>query len=270
VAQQFRSQSIMSETDPGSMSMADVVADNVAHVGQSVKEAGDRVAHTTADQAREVAAETTHQVRGLLEQGRQQLHEQAAFQQEKVALRLATVADELREMAHGSRSVPVSGLADHGAESLHQLASWLKDHEPGDLVEQARCFARRRPGVFLLGAALAGVVAGRLTSSGVAVVRQSDDAGAEPLRTAPLSPPPPANPSLRPTSPPQSVTDHPPEEAAGSGHCPAPTQQAVVRPGTSPETTSGQASSGTGVSGASDSTTIDRLGAAESVAEGRA
>ena len=237
MAQQFRSQSMTPETDPGSMSLADHVTDEVAGVGQSAKHVGDRVAHTAADQAREVAAETTHQARGLLEQSRQQLREQVAFQQEKVALRLVTVADELREMAHVSRSAPVGELADHGAESLHQLASWLKNQQPGDLLEQARGFARRRPGVFLLGAALAGVVAGRLTSSGVAAAKPSDDTGSTPQRAAPPSPPP-ASPRPEPGRLPRSVTDPSPEQELDTEHHPAPAEQVVVRPRTSPESRS--------------------------------
>jgi hypothetical protein len=229
---------MMPETDPGSMSMADRVADEVAGVGQSVKHVGDRVAQTAADQARQVVAETTHQARGLLEQGRQQLREQVAFQQEKVALRLVTVADELREMAHVSRSAPVSELADHGAESLHQLASWLKDQQPGDLLEQARGFARRRPGVFLLGAALAGVVAGRFTSSGVAAAKQSDRTGSTPQRAGPPSPPPASSPP-EPGSLPRSVTNPPSEQELDTEH-PAPVERAVVRPRTSPKSRSEQ------------------------------
>jgi hypothetical protein len=235
VAQQFRSQSRMPEAGPDSMSMTDLVADEAAQVGQAARQAGDRVVHSAAGEARQVVSETTHQARGLLEQGRQQLRDQVAFQQERVALRLATVADELREMAHASRSAPVSELVDHGAESLHQLASWLKDQQPGDLVEEARRFARRRPGVFLLGAALAGVVAGRLTSSGVDAVRESD-AHATPQRTAPPCPP---------TSSARSVTGLPPEEAADSRPGPAPAYQEVARPRTSPENRSGQEGSRT-------------------------
>jgi hypothetical protein len=216
--------------------MADVVAEEAAQVGQSVKQAGDRVAHSAAGQAKQVVAETTHQARGLLEQGRQQVHDQVTFQQERVALRLATVADELREMAHISRSAPVSELAGHGAESLHQLASWLKDQQPGDLLEEARRFARRRPGVFLLGAALAGVVAGRLTSSGIAAVRESADTDPTPQRTAPPCPP---------TGSPRSVTGLPPEEAADRRHDGEPAHQEVVQPRTSPENRSGQGGSRT-------------------------
>jgi hypothetical protein len=43
------------------------------------------------------------------------------------------------------------------------VAGFLSDHEPGDLLDQVRQFARRRPGAFLLGAALVGIIAGRLT-----------------------------------------------------------------------------------------------------------
>jgi hypothetical protein len=231
VAQQFRSRSTMPEAGPGSMSVADVVADEAAGVGQSAKQAGERVAHTAASEAKQVVAETTHQARGLLEHGRQQVRDQVAFQQERVALRLATVADELREMAHMSRSAPVSELADHGAESLHQLAGWLKDQQPGDLVEEVRRFARRRPGVFLLSAALAGVVAGRLTSSGVAAVRDVEDTDSTPQRSASPCPP---------TSSPPAVSGPAPDQAAEGEPDPAPAYQQVVRPRTSPENRAGQ------------------------------
>jgi hypothetical protein len=40
----------------------------------------------------------------------------------------------------------------------------LQNREPAELLEEVRSFARRKPGLFLLGAAAAGVLAGRLTS----------------------------------------------------------------------------------------------------------
>jgi vacuolar-type H+-ATPase subunit H len=224
--------------------MADLAASEAVHVGQSAKQAGDRVVQTAVGQARELAAEATDQARGLLEECRQQLREQVASQQEKVALRLANVADDVREMAHASRSAPVSELADHGAESLHQLASWFKDQQPEELLEHARSFARRRPGVFMLGATLAGVVAGRLTSSGITAVRQSNDTGLTPQRIAPPAPPPPATPPPRADQS-RTVTDAPQARAAGSGHGAALARHPMVHPGTSPENSSTRAGSGT-------------------------
>jgi hypothetical protein len=49
------------------------------------------------------------------------------------------------------------------AERGHSLADYLELREPGDLIDDLRNWARRRPGGFLAGSALAGVVAGRLT-----------------------------------------------------------------------------------------------------------
>jgi hypothetical protein len=47
---------------------------------------------------------------------------------------------------------------------VEEFATFLQNREPADLLDEVRSFARRRPGTFLLGAALAGVLAGRLTS----------------------------------------------------------------------------------------------------------
>ena len=175
VTEERRSQSVTQRGRSGSVAASDVVRDEAAGVSQSVRDAGGHVAQTAVDQAKEVAGQTRQQAESLLQQGRQQLHDQAVFQQQKVALRLTTVADELRELAHNSNSDTVGELTRQGADQLHQFASWLHDREPSDLLEEMRSFARRRPGVFLLGAALAGVVAGRLTGAGVAVTRQPDD-----------------------------------------------------------------------------------------------
>jgi hypothetical protein len=52
---------------------------------------------------------------------------------------------------------------------VHGVAGWLESREPGDLVAEVRSYARRNPGTFLVGAALLGVVAGRLTRNVAAV-----------------------------------------------------------------------------------------------------
>jgi hypothetical protein len=67
----------------------------------------------------------------------------------------------------GERSGTASEIARQVADRGDRLATWLGDREPGDLVEEVRSLARRRPWAFLAGAALAGVVAGRLTRGAV-------------------------------------------------------------------------------------------------------
>ena len=80
---------------------------------------------------------------------------------------------------NGDHHGTASELAVQAADRLHGVANWIGEREPGDLVEEVRRFARRRPGAFLLGAAVAGVVVGRLTRGAVDAQR---DTGSDGLR----------------------------------------------------------------------------------------
>ena len=149
-----------------SSSTTDVAKDEARNVGQTAAEAGSHVASTAADQAKEVVHETQQQAMNLLDQGRSQVREQAATQQQKAAQGLNSLADELRGMVYGTgleTSGPAHDLLKQATGKVEDLAGWLQGREPGQLLDEVRSFARRKPGTFLLGAALAGVVAGRLT-----------------------------------------------------------------------------------------------------------
>jgi hypothetical protein len=145
-------------------STTDIARDEAADVGQHAREAGSQVAQTAADQARQVVAETGRQARDLLGEAQGQARAQASTQQQMAARQLRTVADELHEMvANGGQSGLATEVARQAADRVDGAASWLEQREPGDLLESVRDFARRRPGAFLAGAAVAGLAAGRLT-----------------------------------------------------------------------------------------------------------
>jgi hypothetical protein len=142
----------------------DVARDEAANVGNSAREAGSHVAQSATDQARQVVSETRAQAYDLLGEAKGQVRHQAATQQHQAAQQLWAVADELSEMAaKGGRSGLATQMAQEAAERVRGAASWLDRREPGDLLDGVRDFARRHPGQFLVGAAVAGVVAGRLT-----------------------------------------------------------------------------------------------------------
>lgn len=145
-------------------SAADVARDEAADVGQHARQAGGQVAETATDQARQVAAETSRQARDLLGEAQGQAREQASAQQQKAAQRLHSVAGELSQMAaNGGQAGMATEFAHQAADRLHGAASWLEQRQPADLLDEVRNLARRRPGTFLLGAAVAGIAAGRLT-----------------------------------------------------------------------------------------------------------
>ena len=167
--------------DPAEQPTAQLARDEAANVGRAARDAGTGVAATAADQARQVVSETGRQARGLLGDARQQAREQAAARQHKAAHDLHTLAGQLDDMAAKSGETGMATqLAAEASQRLHGAAAWLEQRQPGDLLTEVRDFARRRPAVFLLGAAAAGVVAGRLTRGLAAQGHQGQPAPAAP------------------------------------------------------------------------------------------
>jgi hypothetical protein len=72
------------------------------------------------------------------------------------------------------------------------MADWLEQREPGDLLDEVRRFARRRPGAFVLGALVAGVVAGRMTRGIVAARSDESDGDQSPQWSSATAQPYPA------------------------------------------------------------------------------
>ena len=149
-----------------------VAVDEAKNVGQTAAQAGSQVASTAADQAKEVADVTKRQAQDLLQQGRSQVRQQAVGQQQKAAQGLSSLAEELRGLANGTSTGapgPARDLLEQASGKVEEFSTWLQRREPADLLDEVRAFARRKPGMFLLGAAAAGVLAGRMTSGVKAV-----------------------------------------------------------------------------------------------------
>ncbi len=145
----------------------DLAMGEAKNVGQTAAQAGSQVASVATDQAKEVAHETQRQAKDLLDQGRTQVRQQVVSQQQKAGQSLSSLAQELRALADGTSEGapgPARDLLQQASSSVESFASMLQNREPADLLDEVRNFARRKPGLFLLGAAAAGVLAGRLTS----------------------------------------------------------------------------------------------------------
>lgn len=131
-----------------------------------------------------VASEAKYQARNLMDQTRSQLRGQVGNQQSQLASRLNSWASELGSMASKSDdSGPMTDLAQEASRRVGEFSHWLDNHEPSDLLDEVKRFARRRPGTFLALAAAAGVVAGRVTRGAVAANTSVDsDRDATPAR----------------------------------------------------------------------------------------
>lgn len=156
----------------GGQPTSQVARDEATEVGRTAADAGRQVAGTATEQAANVAQEVKSQARDLVGEARGQVQNQARAGQQKAADGIRALSQELRQMAEsGGQSGTASEVARQVADRVDGLAGWLGDREPGDLLEEVRSFARRRPGAFLLGAAIAGVVVGRLTRGAVDAAR---------------------------------------------------------------------------------------------------
>lgn len=122
------------------------------------------VAGVAGDEAGHVAHEAKRAARGFFDETRMQVVEQASTQQRRAAEALRSAGDELSEMASASQSDGMAtGLVRGLGRQSSDVASWLEQREPADLVQEVRGFARRHTGVFLVAAVGLGIVAGRLT-----------------------------------------------------------------------------------------------------------
>ena len=156
-------------TSPGDRAgtTATTAKDEVGSVADTARSQMSDVAAATGEQARAVVTDAKHQARRVLDESREQLRSQASEQTTKLAGSVRDVSQQLQGVAHGG--VPQQGLvadlADQAAGVTSRLAYQLENRTPDELVDEVRRFARRRPGMFLLGALGAGFVAGRLVRS---------------------------------------------------------------------------------------------------------
>ena len=143
--------------------------DKAGAAADQSKQAASEVAQTAGERAQDVKQEVTRQARDLVGEAREQLTKQAGDQHRNLVGNLRSLSTELGSMADNSeQSGLATELVSQARERIDGAAQWLDGKQPGDIVDEVRSFARRRPGTFLVGALAAGLVAGRLTRGVVA------------------------------------------------------------------------------------------------------
>ena len=168
------SQDIGSQPSGGTGSTKDTARDQAGAVGERAKgEAGDVAAHAKQEagqvvqqakqEAAHVAGEAREQARNLYEDARGQVREQASSQTDRMAGGVQQLAAGLQALARGDTDAagPLGGYAEQFGTRLDEFGRRMQDLGYEGILEEAKRYARRRPGTFLLGAAAAGLVVGR-------------------------------------------------------------------------------------------------------------
>lgn len=172
-------QDVASEAVDEAQDVASEAADQAQEVASTAAEEGRRVARaagrdarevtdTAREQVGEVTSEAMEQGRGLLEEARDQLQEQADTQVERLAETLRRLGGEAAALADGSpgRAGAMPAYVRDVANRLEGLADEIDSRGVQGVLEELQRFARRRPGAFLVGAAIAGFGVGRLVRAG--------------------------------------------------------------------------------------------------------
>ena len=136
------------------------------------------LAGTVRQQADQVKGELAGQARAMLDETRGQLQSQADVQATRVARALLQVGSQAVALSEGrpEQAGPLVDYAEQAAGWLDDTASYIEERGLEGLASDVVDFARRRPAVFLAGAAVLGFGVGRLIRSG-AVSSDGNGAG---------------------------------------------------------------------------------------------
>jgi hypothetical protein len=126
------------------------------------------LAGTVRSQAEQVKGELAGQARGMLAETQGQLQAQADMQASRLAGALFQVGSQAVALSQGrpEEAGPLTGYAEQAATWLDDRASYIEERGLEGLATDVVDFARRRPGLFLAGAAVVGFGVGRLVRSG--------------------------------------------------------------------------------------------------------
>ncbi|MFI2781143.1 hypothetical protein [Streptomyces sp. ALB3] len=133
--------------------------EGVGLVGEKAADA----AGTARQRAGDVAGEASSRARDVAGELQEQLQDQARTQTQRLAENVRRLADDLSDMGNSGRDgSPATNAVRRVADRGHDAAARLEDRGPQGLVSDLQDFARRHPGTFLAGAALAGFATARL------------------------------------------------------------------------------------------------------------
>ena len=133
-------------------------------VAGTATEGARQVASEAANQASQLTQEALSSARGLVSEATGSLREQAGQQTERAASGIRSLSDQVRALAEGraDEAGAAGDYARQAGEKLQQVAERLESGGLDGALSDLQGFARRRPGVFLLGAAATGFAVGRL------------------------------------------------------------------------------------------------------------
>ena len=166
-------------SSPGPADAARGAASEVA--GEATSAAAD-VKDTVKDEVGSVISDATERAGSVLRSSQEELRTQAEHKAQDLSSTLDNAARQLGSMADAAEDPdsPVAQLSRSAAQQLRKQSQRLEQGGLDGLVEDARRFARNRPGAFMLSTVAAGFAVGRLAKH--ANLKQAADTAKQELR----------------------------------------------------------------------------------------
>ncbi len=152
-----------------------VAKEQASQTAGQARSAASDVMETARGQARTVAEESRSQARAAASTMGNRIADEAEEQTRRASANLRQWSEDLSSMAENAESdSPARSMVRQVAERGHGAADYLEDRGVQGLLDEAQMFARRRPGLFLAGAAIAGFAIGRLVKSAQEAQKQPE------------------------------------------------------------------------------------------------
>jgi hypothetical protein len=159
---------------------ASKVAEEASTQASDLKDSAKDHAGAVVDEARE-------QARNVLSDARRELEQQADQQARRAGDGLRAASSQLRAMADGGQPGAVTDVTRQVAGTLDRVSTRISEGGFRAVSDDLRGFARRQPGVFLLGAGVAGfLVARAVRAAGSSAVRESVTGAITPTPASPI------------------------------------------------------------------------------------
>lgn len=160
--------------------VASTASEEATRVKESATAGSKQVAGDASAQASAVVDQTKQQISSVVDQAKGELQTQVDAQGEQAAGALSKLSNQLTALGDGRphESGPLAGLVSEAQTKVQAYADRLQDAGPQGVIDDLASFARRRPGLFLLGAGAAGFAVGRVVRSGAAAAKDDGDAAA--------------------------------------------------------------------------------------------
>ena len=129
---------------------------------------GGQATEQAKQQGQQLATQARQQASKLANRGGEQVKGQLANQKHSAAQRIVPFQTALRETAHQLRNQgqgPSAQYVDGATDRLERFSVYLRETEVDEIIGEVRGFARRRPSLFLGGAAALGFLASRFLKS---------------------------------------------------------------------------------------------------------